>query len=212
MKNLRISVLLAGFCLTAQAAKPSAPMTLKLDTQKSKAIWTGKKISGFHTGFVQFKEGSFVMKKGVLTSGEVIVDMTSLTDEDLKGSPENKAKIEGHLKGPDFFNIEKYPTAEFRIKSFEEMKPFVPGGPNAIARGDLTVRGITQPAEVRFVYTPTDIGFIAKGKLQIDRTAYGLKYNSKKFYDLKALGDKLIEDQFEVELDITATRSLPIKK
>ena len=131
-----ISVLLAGFCLSAQAAKPSAPMTLKLDTQKSKAIWTGKKISGFHTGFVQFKEGSFVMKKGVLTSGEVVVDMTSLTDEDLKGSPENKAKIEGHLKGPDFFNIEKYPTAEFKFKSFEEMKPFAPGGPNAIARGD----------------------------------------------------------------------------
>ncbi|MBC7397113.1 MAG: YceI family protein [Bdellovibrionales bacterium] len=204
MKKLTLSLFLLAFSLPALAAKPAAPATLKLDTQVSKAVWTGKKISGSHTGFVLFKEGSFQMKNGAPASGRVVVDMTSVTCEDLKNDPESKAKLEKHLKGPDFFNIEKYPTAEFKMKSFEEMQTFAPGGPNAIARGDLTVRGVTHPAEVRFVYTPNDIGFTAKGKLQIDRTAHGVKYNSKKFYDMKALGDKLIEDQFEVELDLSA--------
>ena len=45
-----------------------------------------------------------------------------------------------------------------------------------------------------------------KGKLIIDRTAYGLKYNSKKFFDAKALGDKIIDDNFEVDVNLIAKK------
>ncbi len=206
MKNLTLSLFLITLSLPALAVKPAPMNTLKLDTKQSKAVWTGKKVSGFHTGFVLFKDGTFQMKKGVLASGTVTVDMTSITCEDLKDDPESKAKLEKHLKGPDFFNIEKYPTAQFKIKSFEMMQTFAPGGPNGIARGDLTVRGVTQPAEVRVIYTPSDIGFTAKGKLSVDRTLYGVKYNSKKFFDLQKLGEKLIDDEFELELNLVATK------
>ena len=52
----------------------------------------------------------------------------------------------------------------------------------------------------------TKDGFKAKGKLVVDRTVYGLKYNSKKFFDPKALGDKLINDNFDVDFEFTAKK------
>jgi polyisoprenoid-binding protein YceI len=92
------------------------------------------------------------------------------------------------------------------MKSFTEVQNFAPGSPNAFAKGDLTIRGITKPAEVKFFFTPGENGFEAKGKLVIDRTKFGLKYNSKQFFDMKKLGDKLIDDNFEVDLNLVAKR------
>jgi polyisoprenoid-binding protein YceI len=179
--------------------------TLKLDTAASKAAWTGKKIAGPHHGSVQFKDGSFVVKKGGAMTGDVTVDLTTIADEDLTDAEYNK-KLVTHLKSEDFFNVAKYPTATFKIKSFTEVNNFVPGQPNAVAKGDLTIRGITKPSEIKLFFTPNDNGFEAKGKLIVDRTKFGLQYNSKKFFDVKSLGDKLIDDNFEVDLTLVAKK------
>jgi polyisoprenoid-binding protein YceI len=179
--------------------------SLKLDTTKSTATWTGKKVTGSHTGTIQFKDGKFEVKYHTISSGEVTIDMTTIKDKDLTDAEYNK-KLVGHLSSPDFFDVAKYPTGTFKITSFTEVKNFVAGQPNAVAKGTLTLHGISQPQEVKLFYTPNDTGFEAKGTLVVDRTAYGLKYNSKKFFDAKALGDKLIDDHFEVALDLVAKK------
>ncbi len=45
-------------------------------------------------------------------AGNFVVDMTSITNNDLKDEGYNQ-KLVGHLKSDDFFGVEKYPTAEF---------------------------------------------------------------------------------------------------
>ena len=46
---------------------------------------------------------------------------------------------DGHLKSPDFFDVEKYNTISFKSTSFEK----APGN-NYTIKGDLTIHGITK--------------------------------------------------------------------
>lgn len=70
-----------------------------------------------HTGHVKFSKGSLT-KKGEEVSGSFALDMTTITNEDL-GEEDGKAKLEGHLKSEDFFNVSEYATADIKLKSIE---------------------------------------------------------------------------------------------
>ncbi len=212
MKNITftIAALVLSFNAVAndnKPTKPQAPATAKatLDTTASAAVWTGKKIAGPHTGKVNFKEGAFDYKKGKLTKGNVVIDLNSITNDDVKDADYNKKLVE-HLKGEDFFNTAKFPTATFKITTFSEIYNIVEGQPNMEAKGTLTIKGVTKPYSTKVFFTPSETGFGVKGKILIDRTQFGLKYNSKKFFDPKALGDKLIDDTFEVDLNLVAKK------
>lgn len=187
------------------AAKAAAKEEAKLDVAASTATWTGKKVTGSHTGKVSFKDGEFEYKKGKLVKGEVEVDLTTITNEDVKDAEYNK-KLVGHLKSEDFFNVEKFPTATFKINSFSEIHNITPGQPNLEAKGTLTIKGVTKPYSTKVFFTPNEHGFDVKGKVTVDRTQYGLKYNSKKFFDVKTLGDKMIDDAFEIDLNLVAKK------
>ena len=67
--------------------------------------------------------------------------MTSLKDVDLTDAGLN-GKLIGHLKSDDFFSVEKYPEAALVIT---EKAGF--NGNQAHVKGDLTVKGITNPVE-----------------------------------------------------------------
>lgn len=71
-----------------------------------------------HTGYVNFSDGS-VTVEGEDVSGSFTLDMTTITNEDL-GEEDGKAKLEGHLKTEDFFNVSEYATADVTVKSVED--------------------------------------------------------------------------------------------
>jgi polyisoprenoid-binding protein YceI len=188
-----------------EAKEKNESIKLKVDTSASKVTWTGKKLAGSHNGTVPVKSGEFEVKPDGKASGEVVIDLANLKNDDLTDAEYNK-KLVGHLKSPDFFDTEKYPTATYQIEQLKELKGVKAGEPNALATGKLTIHGITKPYETKVFYVPSAEGATIKGKLEIERTQYGLKYNSKKFFDAKALGDKLIDDKFEVNLDLVAKK------
>ena len=49
----------------------------------------------------------------------------------------------------------------------------------------------------------------ANAKLKIDRTKYGIKYKSKNF--IKNIGDKMIYDEFDLEVNTLSTLSKKYK-
>jgi polyisoprenoid-binding protein YceI len=207
MKKSALVIAAMALALNASATetkKTSAMTKATLDVATSSATWTGKKLAGTHTGKITFKEGSFEFK-GKSAKGTVIADLVSITNDDVTNAEYN-AKLVGHLKGEDFFNVEKFPVATFKIDSMSEIHNFVAGQPNMEVKGKLTIRGVTKPYATKVFYTQNDAGFDIKGKIEIDRTLFGLKYNSKKFFDVKALGDKMIDDKFEVELNLVAKK------
>jgi polyisoprenoid-binding protein YceI len=206
MKKTTLVITAMALALNASANTKNAPAQTKatLDVATSSATWTGKKLAGTHTGKISFKEGSFEFK-GKSVKGTVVADLASITNVDVTNAEYN-AKLVGHLKSEDFFNVEKFPVATFKIDSMNEIHNFVAGQPNMEVKGKLTIRGVTKPYATKVFYTQNDAGFDIKGKIEIDRTLFGLKYNSKKFFDVKALGDKMIDDKFEVELNLVAKK------
>jgi len=150
--------------------------------------------TGEHEGYVSLSKGEFTIDKGQLTGGSVEVDMTTIADE-FHRSDNN---LINHLKEPDFFDVNKFPTAAFVITKVE------PSGENFNVTGNLTIKEITH--EVTFP-AKVDVNgkrFTANGKLTIDRTQWDVRYRSGKFFD--DLADKAISDDIEFEMKIVARR------
>jgi polyisoprenoid-binding protein YceI len=177
-----------------------------LDTAASSITWTAGHLAGDpHVGKVKFKDGHFEVNHGLITSGEANVEIKTLTDEDLK-DPEYNNKLTTHLKSADFFDADKYPLATFKITSFSDVHNIVAGQPNAEVNGTLTIHGETQPVTVKMFWKESAEGFVATGKITLDRTKYGLKYNSTKFFDVKKLGDKAVKDNFDIDMKLVAKK------
>ena len=163
--------------------------TANIDLEKSTINWTGKKVTGEHTGTVSLKSGSLTYENGRLSGGMFEIDMTSITCTDLEG--EWNQKLVGHLKSDDFFGVANYATATLNITKVE-------GGDNGSfnVTADLTIKGKTNP--VSFAVTPDGDSFSAN--ITVDRTLYDVKYGSGKFFD--GLGDKMIYDNFELAVNL----------
>lgn len=167
-----------------------------VDSQSSKLVWTGKKVTGEHTGNISLSNGSLVTANNKLKSGTFEIDLTSLTVTDLTDKDYN-AKLVGHLKADDFFSVEKFPKAKFVTTSV------VPkGGENYEISGKLTIKGITNevkfPATVKVEKNKTT----AQAKILVDRTKYDIKFRSKNFFE--NLGDKAIDNDFELAVNLVA--------
>jgi polyisoprenoid-binding protein YceI len=186
MKNLKTIALalLVAFGTTIASAQIK-----KINVEKSKINWVGKKVTGEHSGTVNFKEGTLVFKNDALKGGSFTVDMTSLTATDLKG--EWKDKLDGHLKADDFFGTDKFETSTLQF-----MKIADKGKGVYTITADLTIKGITKPV----TFDLTVKGNTASAKFSVDRTKYDIKYGSKSFFD--SLGDKTIYDDFELSVNL----------
>ncbi|MCB9061927.1 MAG: YceI family protein [Halobacteriovoraceae bacterium] len=164
----------------------------KIDIEASKIKWTGKKLSGQHWGHVKIKEGYVIIQKNRPINSKIVVDMNTITCEDLTDVKYNQ-KLLTHLKSEDFFSTSKYPYSQIILKKIEDK------GENLKIQADLTIKGKTQSIEFLTIKSIGDKLATFKAKLIFDRTKYGIKYNSGNFF--KSLGDKLIKD--DVELDVT---------
>lgn len=194
----KVFVLAAGFILTASLAFASVGQgdtKLKVDTQKSKVYWTGKKVTGEHTGYLNIEKGTVVLKDGAPESATIKMDMKSIESTDLQG--EWKDKLDGHLKSEDFFSVEKHPVATFEAKSFKK------SGAQHTVVGDLTIKGITHEVSFPVDVTVKDGKLTANGTAKLDRTKWDIRYGSGKFFD--GLGDKMIYDDFEIKFELVAS-------
>jgi polyisoprenoid-binding protein YceI len=186
MRNIKT---IAIALLVAFSATVATAQNKKINTEKSTINWLGKKVTGEHSGTVNFKEGMLIFKKGKVAGGNFTVDMTSLTSTDLSG--DWKDKLNGHLKSEDFFGTEKNPTATLKFT-----KIAAKGNGVYTVTADLTIKGITNP--VTFELSTKDN--TATATVKINRTKYGIKYGSGSFFD--NLGDKTINDDFDLTVNL----------
>lgn len=200
--NFSSLALVAGLASTAAfaAKKAAGPETYKLDTAASYLAWEGTKVTGKHNGRVSLKGGAVELKDNAVSGGALEVDMTSIKVEDITDA-ETNGKLVGHLKSDDFFAVEKFPTASFKIKSVRPVKS--DAGTHEVT-GDLTIKGKTNPLVIPATISVKDGVVEATGKASVDRTKYDVRYGSGKFF--KGLGDKVIHDNFTVELHLTAKK------
>lgn len=163
--------------LTALVATAAMAETKSIDSKQSFIQWKGTKVTGEHTGKLYYKEGKIETKDGKLVGGNFVVDINTLTVEDLEG--EWAKKFIDHMKHEDFFQVGKYPTAKLVIKSVSGNK----------AKADLTIKGKTNPVEFTF----KDEKGSYTGSMEFNRTKFDMVYGSGSFFE--GLGDKMIHDK-----------------
>jgi polyisoprenoid-binding protein YceI len=181
-----VIVVLAMMTASAQEKKQE----LKIDVAKSTLAWTGKKVTGEHHGKINLKEGSVTVKDYKIVSGKFVIDMNSITDEDLTDSGWN-SKLVGHLKSDDFFGVATYPEAVLELTG---STPLVNN--KTKITGNLTIKGISHPIE--FEATKLDNEYSAT--ITVDRSLYNVRYGSGKFF--QNLGDKTIYDEFTMDVKL----------
>lgn len=178
---------------TAMLATGEA-VTYNVNLEESTIEWQGFKPTGSHKGTINIVSGTFTTNDGKLQSGTFVIDMSSIKES------EDNAKLEGHLKSADFFDIEKFPTAGFEITGL------VSKDGNTMLSGNLTIKGITN--NVTFAVTVTneaDELMVSSEVFTIDRSKWNVRYGSKSFFD--DLKDKFINDDIELKISIKAKKS-----
>jgi len=121
---------------------------------------------------------------------------------DVAGISTNEPQRDGHLRGPDFFDAEKYPTITFRSTAAEQVSD-----DTYRMTGDLTVRDQTHPVTIDLEYTGSAkdpfgnlrVGFEGRG--EVNRKDWGLTWNAA-----LETGGFLVSDKIKLELDISAIR------
>ena len=177
---------------------PQAETTYKVDTKKSTLVWTGKKVTGAHTGHISLSKGTITADGKNIKSGTFEINMNSISVTDLTDSTYNK-KLVGHLKADDFFGVDKHPKATFVLT-----KATLKSGNDYDVTGKLTIKGVTQDVSFPATITTTPNALTAVAKITVDRTKFDIKYGSGSFFD--NLGDKAIDNDFTLDLNLVATK------
>ena len=201
MKHIIIALYLSIATVWASGLtkkKIPAEFTFQVNPAETEVKWIGKKVTGQHDGKVKIKSGNLIMKNGTWARGEIVVDMNSMTVDDIK-DPKGNAKLLGHLKNDDFFATDKFKTATLKVNSVTKKSP------KYEVKGDLTIKGITKPIVFMADLALSKSGTaVVTADLTVDRTLYGVKYGSGKFFE--NLGDKTINDNFTLKMKISAKR------
>ena len=166
----------------------------QIDNTKSVVRWIGRTPVKFHDGTINIQEGNFSVDDNGILNGNIIIDMESINCTDLSGG--GKKSLEEHLMNDDFFSVSKFKTSKINISS--EMKPN-----NGLIdfKGNLEIKNISNPISFKSSINKTPEGkYTASSKLTFDRSMYNIKYKSKSFFS--DLGDKFINDDIEIELEI----------
>jgi len=129
------------------------------------------------------------------TQVEATVEVASLSTRD--------AQRDGHLKSPDFFDIEKFPNITFKSKSVKAKSK-----EDLSVTGDLTIHGVTKEVvlEVEGLSGPskdpfgnTRLGATATTKIK--RDDFGMVWNG-----VLEAGGMLVGNEVKITIDISLIR------
>lgn len=173
---------------------------MSTETATAKGVWTIDKVHSSvnyaieHNGAAKFR-GKFTdidatldyTDAGLSITGSVKLDSVDLNDEQQKG----------HILSPDFFDAERYPTADFKSSSvtFEDGQ--------VVVAGQLTVRDVTKDVTIKGTIGnpgPNLGGTQTIGvhlATTINRKDYGVSWSM----DLPN-GSAVLSDNVEIEVDL----------
>jgi polyisoprenoid-binding protein YceI len=122
------------------------------------------------------------------SSVEITVDATSVDT--------NNPQRDDHLRSPDFFDVDRFPTLSFKSVAVKGA-----GDGSLEVSGDLTIRGVTKRVTVPVAVLGVlgdRAGFEAR--FTVDRQDYGVSWN--RVLD----GGAVVGDEVAIELEIEARR------
>lgn len=175
----------------------------QVSTTESIVNWEGRKprIVGYKDiGTLMVKSGSFQVEDGLPVSGEIILDMTTLTTTEVaKGGPEGLTR---HLKSEDFFSVENFPEASIKLLSAQPS--LASSGTDGMydLETEITIKGITNKVILPVTVAQENNQAVISGHAELDRTLWDVRFGSGKFFE--NLADNVIDDNFGVDFRFVA--------
>ena len=185
MKKVHITFVLALFVAVASLQA----QTFTLNQKNSQLNWTGKAAFSTYelTGTLESDKGSIVISDNKIESLEVTVDMKSL---DHKNN-----RLKSHLRGKDFFEVKKFTKATFTLS-----EPVAIENGQAKLKGTLTIKNTSHQEDMEAIVSVNDGNVMLSFQTKIDRTKYGVKFNSPSFF--KKMKENAIADLFVLKGDL----------
>ncbi|PCJ66447.1 MAG: polyisoprenoid-binding protein [Bacteroidetes bacterium] len=170
-------------------------VTYTVNATESTVIWKGTKPAGdAHTGTVAIAKGVISTEEGMVTAGNFVMNLADLKITDEGMDEETQGKLVGHLSTGDFFEVEKYPNASFEITSTTADS----------LTGNLTIKEVSKSITVPYFFQSEGETATATTSFSIDRTLWGITFNSGNFF--QDLGDYMIDDAIQFDVTLKATK------
>jgi polyisoprenoid-binding protein YceI len=170
-------------------------MTWNIDASHSHATFAVRHM------VISTVKGKFNVLRGTLNLDRANLANSWIEAEvDAASIDTGEANRDNHLRSPDFFDAEKYPTITFKSTKVE------PAGNNEYkVTGDLTMHGVTKPVvfsvessdEIKDPMGFRRVGLSAKSK--ISRKEWGLTW-----HQLLETGGAVVSDEIKLEIDVAA--------
>lgn len=169
----------------------------KKEVYSSKIQWWGYRIAKTeatsNSGVVNLKSGNLVMKGNQVVGGTFVMDMNSINATNLSG--DRQMQLNDHLKSGDFFEVEKYPTASFKIISTKKNNHT---NFNTLITGILTIKNKTEkisfPANISI---KNGIVTLVSDKFSFDRQKFDVAFRS-------TAKDVVIKDDVDMLISLSA--------
>lgn len=209
-KSYTVLLLLATFCApVAKENEKNASASLvsmeqvagekyAVDKKESVITWKGSMViadNGNHIGYVYMSKGELIINKNLLAGGTVEIDMNTIEYKDK----ENTNSPIHHLKSADYFDVYSFPISKFAITQVKSVS-----GGNIEVTGNLTIKDVTNALTFPAKIDVKDGVVTANGKVTLDRTQWGIRYRSGKFFD--NLADQAVSDDIELDMKIVARK------
>lgn len=182
----------------------------KADLATSKVDWKAFHKGGFapRWGTLNLKSGEITVENDAVTSGEFVIDMTTLKVDPASVTEADKkpADLEAHLKNADFFDVEKQPTSDFKITAVADLAGELPkdavAGANKTISGNLTLLGktlnVSFPAKVTVAEGKASI----EAKFTVNRADWGIKFGT----DETDPAEWMISKDIEIGINVNASK------
>ncbi len=166
--------------------------TYKIDAAHSDIIFKVKHLM-ITTVTGQFKTFDATLTAEADDFSDAVVTFTA----DINSVDTRNEQRDGHLKSDDFFAAEKYPELKFTSTSFTKSDD------GYVVKGDLTIRDVTKPIELKAEYAglmvdpwgQTKVGFEAEGKIK--RKEFGLGWDA-----VTEAGGVVVSDEVKLQFNI----------
>lgn len=167
--------------------------TYKIDPAHSDVMFKVKHL------MISTATGTFKKFDATLEINEEDFTQAKVTFEaDVDSIDTKNEQRDEHLKSDDFFNAEKFPKMTFKSTKIEKS-----GADEFKLIGDLTIRDITKPVELKVEYNGSTkdpwgqerMGFEVSGK--INRKEYGLKWSA-----VTEAGGLVISDDVKLAMNV----------
>ena len=180
------------------------------DVASSSVNWKAYHKGGFapRWGTIQVKTGELTIADNQLTAGDFIIDMTTIVVDSLSVTEDGKkyTDLQNHLKSADFFQVDSFPTAEFKVTSVSELDSAsavnAVEGANKTISGNLTLLGKT--LNVSFPAKVTIEGDVVNvvSHFVVDRTAWNIQFGAT----AADPAEWMISKDIEVGFNVTAKK------